>query len=227
MSDTFSENEAPAVHHPFSAVRRQLGRSSRGPSSRRCRRCQCCCDRGAGEADPVAQRLPRHRSPRTGIGEKEEKEIGDIGRPPPEIDLLFISHFDSDHVSGLGILLGQPESPRLKVHTAVIPYVSPATGFEILATAAVQGKCTDDLIDAVTQPAKHCIQRRIQRLVIVRPRGDRPAGDETAAPSSPPTLSESRPSELSSGRVLSSVFIGPDGSVPPTYRQEGVERARG
>jgi hypothetical protein len=49
--------------------------------------CQCCCDRGAGEADPVARaprrshdsapRTPeRHRSPRQRTG---EKEIGDVG----------------------------------------------------------------------------------------------------------------------------------------------------
>jgi glyoxylase-like metal-dependent hydrolase (beta-lactamase superfamily II) len=54
-----------------------------------------------------------------------------------DIDLLFISHFDADHISGLGMLLARAESSRLQVHTAIIQYLSPATGFAILTTAAV------------------------------------------------------------------------------------------
>src|SRR5712691_7116711 len=59
----------------------------RGERGRERGQCQCCCDRGAGEADPVARaprrshdRAPRtpelHRSPRKLAG---EKEIGDGG----------------------------------------------------------------------------------------------------------------------------------------------------
>jgi hypothetical protein len=137
------------------------------------------------------------------------------------IDLLFVSHFDADHISGLDILLGQAGSPRLNVHTAVIPYLSPANGFAILAQAIAQKRCTDDLVDAVAQPAKYFAQRLIQRLIIVRPRGgDSSVGDPH---SSPPTLIGRPPSGRSTGRVLSSEFLQHDGSLLPTRTQAGIE----
>jgi hypothetical protein len=141
-----------------------------------------------------------------------------------DIDLLFISHFDADHVSGLGILLGQPGRPRLRVHTAVIPYIAPTTGFEIIFTAAARGRCTGDLVDAVIQPARYCAERNIQRLVIVRPRRSDGGAGEAASRGPPPRLlGTSAPPGGGSGRVLSSVLLGPDGSVLPIRVQNGIE----
>jgi hypothetical protein len=46
-----------------------------------------------------------------------------------DIDLLFTSHFDADHVSGLDYLLGRERQPPVRVHTAVIPYMSASRRF--------------------------------------------------------------------------------------------------
>jgi hypothetical protein len=139
------------------------------------------------------------------------------------IDLLFISHFDADHISGLGILLGHSGSPRLNVHTAVIPYLSPATGFAILAAAVAQGRCTDDLIDAVAKPTKYFAERLIQRLIIVRPRGSDSVAGDRAPRSSLPTLGAPPPSRRTTGRILSSEFLQPDGSLLPIRTQGDIE----
>jgi hypothetical protein len=91
------------------------------------------------------------------------RRCGQVSQRGVDVDLLFISHFDADHVSGLATLLGAPTDLRLRVHTAVSPYLSPETGFEILANAIVEEQCSDDLIDLVAQPTKYCAERTIKR----------------------------------------------------------------
>ena len=151
-----------------------------------------------------------------------EQRCGKNASRDVDIDLLFISHFDADHVSGLGMLLGLPGCVRLRVHTAVIPYVSPATSFEILLTAAAQGECSDGLVDAVVQPAKYCADRRIRRLIIMRPR--EPDADDGIDATPPWIPRRSRP-ESPSERELTSEFVRPDGTLLPTRTQNGVEIA--
>src|SRR5207237_1023227 len=55
-----------------------LIRAERGGEREQCR---CCVDRGARQADPAPRAPPRshERAPRPRTGEKEEKEIGDVG----------------------------------------------------------------------------------------------------------------------------------------------------
>lgn len=47
------------------------------------------------------------------------------------VDLLFVSHFDADHVSGLKSLLS-----AVAVDTVVVPYLDPVAQFAVLAEAA-------------------------------------------------------------------------------------------
>jgi hypothetical protein len=62
------------------------------------------------------------------------RRCGQTNDRETDVDLLFISHFHADHISGIATLIGEPANIRLRVHTAVIPYISPETGFEFLQT---------------------------------------------------------------------------------------------
>jgi Metallo-beta-lactamase superfamily len=135
-----------------------------------------------------------------------------------DIDLLFVSHFHEDHISGLDALLGA----GLGVHTAVVPYVSPAIGFSILFGAAQRGKCTDELIDLVLDPAKYFSERRIRRLVIVFPRRDLSDGDPLRT--DPPDLRHrhlEHPHDAESR--LAAKFIHHDGSELRTREERGAQ----
>lgn len=126
-----------------------------------------------------------------------------------DIDLLFVSHFDADHTSGLDYLLDQERKPRLRVHTVVIPYVSPAIAFSILAKSVVNETCTDELIGIVCSPALHFASRGVKRLIIYKPKKDRHDGWEGRAPSpAPPRGTAPGPKSQDS---LKPIFVGLDG----------------
>ena len=126
-----------------------------------------------------------------------------------DIDLLFTSHFDADHVSGLDYLLGRERKPPVRVHTAVIPYMSPAAAFAILATAAANESCTDELIEVVCRPARFFAERDVKRLIIYKPKeGERSAGDRREPPPGPPRGSPPGPRSPDS---LTPFFIKPNG----------------
>lgn len=82
------------------------------------------------------------------------------------LDLLFISHFDADHVDGLDLLLkwGRPEP--LQVDTVVMPYLQPA---DALVVGAAADRMTANLIQIITKPEEWAAQRGVRRLVRLRP----------------------------------------------------------
>jgi hypothetical protein len=126
-----------------------------------------------------------------------------------DIDLLFTSHFDADHISGLDYLLGRERKPPIRVHTAVIPYRSPAAAFAILASAAAEDSCTDALIGAVCKPARFFAERGVKRLIICKPKEGEPGtGDRPDPPPAPPRGSPPGPRSTDS---LTPFFIKPDG----------------
>jgi hypothetical protein len=158
-----------------------------------------------------------------------EKQIEDLEqrcRPDDaretDIDILFISHLHADHISGLGKLLGLAGEPRLRVHTAVVPYVSPAIGFAILISAAARGRCNSDLTNAILDPAKYCADRGVHQLIIVFPRSGAPSAEGTG-PTSPPNLLRRRPTLHTTENELSLEFVRPDGSALPTRPEDRIQ----
>ncbi|MCU0794579.1 MAG: MBL fold metallo-hydrolase [Akkermansiaceae bacterium] len=92
------------------------------------------------------------------------------------IDLLCISHFDHDHVSGLGDLLA-----GLSVGTVVIPY---CTAVERLAIGAVPGSARKDYFEFLRDPIAFILERAesVKSILIV---GAPPTGSQAPPPSPP------------------------------------------
>lgn len=80
------------------------------------------------------------------------------------IDALFVSHFDSDHVSGLDELLG-----TVHVKTAYIPYVSDLVLLLDIMEADMDGGVSGSLIEISFNPATWFGLRGVQRVVRVLP----------------------------------------------------------
>lgn len=96
------------------------------------------------------------------------------------LDLLCISHFDKDHVSGLGDLLKD-----LDVDTVVMPYWSP---IERLIVAASVKNPGGEYIELLGNPVAFVLERArsIRRIVIVGGPGDVPS--EAPVGDRPPIL---------------------------------------
>ncbi|MFO1344702.1 MAG: hypothetical protein U1E85_00250 [Rhodocyclaceae bacterium] len=142
-------------------------------------------------------------------------------RPTTDVDLLFISHFDGDHVSGLGMLLERNQEDRLRVDTAVIPYLSPVARFRTLAAAAARDKCSSALIDAVAQPAKYCADRGIRRLIVVRPNPTDGGADGLPPVRFPGSSDVPESRDPSVEHVLE--FIDLEGRRLPSNQEHGIE----
>jgi hypothetical protein len=98
------------------------------------------------------------------------------------LDLLFLSHFDADHVSGIPQLIGEG---ALKVDTIVMPYVDDlekVIGFARSAAATVGGNpFLAELVVDTIGTLRQLGARRI--LFIDHGEGSGPDGDDAAPPS--------------------------------------------
>ena len=74
------------------------------------------------------------------------REISSVARNARNgnIDLLFISHLDSDHINGIDKLLSQ-----VQISEVVLPYLDHETLLAIIARDAVRGTLTGVLVEAV------------------------------------------------------------------------------
>lgn len=95
------------------------------------------------------------------------EQVGDL----PHLDLVTLSHFDEDHLSGILDLVG-----TFTIGTLLLPYLTPWHRLEIalIEGAAVGG----DLLDFLTEPTAFLLERaegRIERIVLVPASGDGPA----------------------------------------------------
>ncbi len=79
-----------------------------------------------------------------------------------KVDLLFISHFDSDHVSGLDELISQTE-----VDTAVIPYLTELDKAAILIEASNSRSMRERLALCIIDPVTWLRSRGVKRVVVV------------------------------------------------------------
>lgn len=73
-----------------------------------------------------------------------KREVGFVAKNG-DIDLLFLSHFDSDHVNGVDLLLSQ-----VKVREVVLPYLNEEILIAIISRDAARGALTGVFIEAAS-----------------------------------------------------------------------------
>ncbi len=97
-----------------------------------------------------------------------EPLVAAYARKVPEIDALFVSHLDGDHVDGLDTLLA-----RLDATSVYLPYLSAAERLLNLAEAEYEDRrLTSSFVQAQFDPAGWFGRRGVERVVFVRNGGD-------------------------------------------------------
>jgi hypothetical protein len=126
------------------------------------------------------------------------------------VDLLFISHFDADHVGGLRRLL---ENIRARVDTVVVPYLGSDDIFVVLAGALANNRCPRDFVDQVVDPVAWFHQFGVRRVIRLRPPSAPDGLDGGGAPADPDAGGPpSLPGKGKDGtQGLVPVFVRPDG----------------
>lgn len=93
-----------------------------------------------------------------------EPIVAAYARRVPQVDALFVSHLDGDHVDGLDTLLA-----RLDVRTVYLPYLSTSQRLMALAEAEAEDRrLTASLVQAQFEPAAWFGSRGVGRVVFVR-----------------------------------------------------------
>jgi len=102
--------------------------------------------------------------------------IAEFAEESDKLDLLFLSHLDTDHSNGVDKLLD-----FVKVETVVLPYLSPFERLvlvaEVVASPAAM-TTANSLLTMLARPVGWFRRRGVERVVFVRG----PEGDATAAP---------------------------------------------
>lgn len=125
--------------------------------------------------------------------EHVKREIGALRDEPPvaagaaHLDLVTLSHFDEDHLSGLLDLLSE-----FTVGTLLLPYVTP---WDRLIVALVEGaEVGDDLLDFLIEPTAFLLGRagegRIERILLVPGGGEGPALPPALPPDGRPPVED-------------------------------------
>jgi len=97
-----------------------------------------------------------------------------------EIDMLFLSHLDSDHVSGVDELLGQ-----VKVREVVLPYLNERILLATMARDASSGALSGTFIEATNDLAAWFGSRGVETLTFVGGPEDDEVGDGPSLPFDP------------------------------------------
>lgn len=135
----------------------------------------------------------------------------------PDVDALFLSHFDADHVNGVRALFEGAAGIPTTVKMVVAPYLSPRDVVATIGRAAEAGRAGPDLIRAVADPAGYFGDKGVETLVLVRPDGPPPSSTE--GPGRLPTLPTPYPPD---GDRLDLAFFGEDGkSISLDSPEEG------
>jgi|GEM_PF-1601458 len=101
---------------------------------------------------------------------------------PQPIDWLFVSHFDTDHVSGLEALMS-----RVVVRDVMVPYVNERELALQLLHAVARGNLERTLFELAADPAAFFLSRGADRVTYLR--GRRPDGEPSVGgrrPDRPP-----------------------------------------
>ncbi len=107
-----------------------------------------------------------------------KREIGSVARSG-DIDLLILSHLDSDHVNGVDQLLSQ-----VRVREVVLPYLNQDTLVAIIARDAARGALTGVLIEAVGDLSGWFGSRGVETVTFVDYSDDE-GGDGPDVPDAP------------------------------------------
>jgi hypothetical protein len=97
-----------------------------------------------------------------------------------DIDMLFLSHLDSDHVGGVDELLGQ-----VKVREVVLPYLNECTVLAIMARDASSGALTGTFIEATNDLATWFGSRGVETITFVVGADEDDLGDGPSLPFDP------------------------------------------
>lgn len=89
------------------------------------------------------------------------REIGEVAAAGP-LDLLFLSHLDSDHINGVDQLLAQT-TPR----EVVLPYINEAILLATIARDASRGTLTGTFIEAASNLSAWFGSRGVETVTIV------------------------------------------------------------
>lgn len=105
------------------------------------------------------------------------EELGDA-----PLDLLVLSHLDTDHVNGVEMLLASRNA-----NAVLIPYLHPFERLALIAEACVEGSLTEAHLDLLADPVRWFQQRGTGRVIQVLPSGpDTPPVDGPAVLDGPP-----------------------------------------
>lgn len=116
-----------------------------------------------------------------------EREIKDLlsHRPDRQLDILFLSHFDVDHICGTPKLLGakRKRSPGFAVDTIVLPYIDHAERLLAFARATVTSlnrgsRVPDFFRRMVIDPGEALDDFRPRQIIFVE--GEEPPTDDEA-----------------------------------------------
>jgi hypothetical protein len=129
-----------------------------------------------------------------------KREIARFAGCVPALDLLVVSHFDADHVSGVSTLIGQVPTRRI-----MLPYMSLAQRLLLAFEQGFTG--ADELMDFYINPAAYLAAQAtdpdIEFLFV-------PPSNPDASPGPPDPGRDPQPDDR-----------GPDDSGPPRKRREG------
>ncbi len=96
-----------------------------------------------------------------------DEEIQSYVRKINFLDVLFLSHLDHDHVSGVEQLMGSVECDAV-----VLPYLSPLERIELLAEASFRGGVTVSTSELLLNPTAWLAHRGAKRIRYVVSPGD-------------------------------------------------------
>jgi hypothetical protein len=135
-----------------------------------------------------------------------------LGRRVPtdaRIHLLFVSHFDADHVSGLKTLL---EAFRNRVDVVVVPYLTSDDMLSVLGRALIARRCPLDFIEQLIDPRTWFRQYGVKHVIRLQP----PPPAQPGGAEGPDTPRAPDPGSISKKIVPSEqpqpVVLKPDGN---------------
>lgn len=129
-----------------------------------------------------------------------------------DLDILFVSHFDADHVNGLERLFAGIDGVPTKVRMVVAPYLGPMNSLAVIARELQIGKGGAKFVQAVSDPSGYFGEKGVETLVLVKPDQPPPDLPEGHLTSPAPTLPPAPPSPSKDDRI-GVEFIGPDGKA--------------
>jgi hypothetical protein len=108
--------------------------------------------------------------------EELKREVARIGG---DLDLLFLSHLDADHINGIDLLLG-----RCTAAEVILPYLTDEARILVLSQAVAEDRLTGQFADFMGDMAGWFQRRGVRRITFVRGDGGQDGG-ETPGPDAP------------------------------------------